>query len=67
LAATWDRGPLVKALQSLRGVEFVTAVTVVASSDTIVGAFRSAAVAARAILFASRDARTKFATRPNVA
>ena len=30
LAKTWDRAPLVKALQSLRGVEFVTAVTVVA-------------------------------------
>jgi transposase len=30
VAATWDRAPLVQALQSLRGVEFVTAVTVVA-------------------------------------
>jgi transposase len=41
LAATWDRGPLVKALQSLRGVEFVTAVTVVAE----VGDFRRFATA----------------------
>jgi transposase len=30
LAASWDRAPLVKALQALRGVEFVTAVTVAA-------------------------------------
>jgi transposase len=30
LAAAWDRAPLVKALQALRGVEFVTAVTVAA-------------------------------------
>jgi transposase len=30
VAATWERAPLVKALQALRGVEFVTAVTVVA-------------------------------------
>jgi transposase len=30
VAATWDRAPLVKALQALRGVEFVTAVTVAA-------------------------------------
>jgi transposase len=29
-AARWDRAPLVQALQALRGVEFVTAVTVVA-------------------------------------
>jgi transposase len=36
LAETWDRAPLVKALQALRGVEFVTAVTVVAE----VGDFR---------------------------
>lgn len=36
LAQTWERAPLVKALQSLRGVEFVTAVTVVAE----VGDFR---------------------------
>jgi transposase len=36
LAQNWDRMPLVKALQALRGVEFVTAVTVVAE----VGDFR---------------------------
>jgi transposase len=30
VAATWERAPLVQALQALRGVEFVTAVTVVA-------------------------------------
>src|SRR6185312_8821448 len=36
LAESWDRMPLVKALQALRGVEFVTAVTVVAE----VGDFR---------------------------
>lgn len=30
VVATWDRLPLVRALQALRGVEFVTAVTVVA-------------------------------------
>lgn len=36
LAATWNRAPLVKALQAMRGVEFVTAVTVVAE----VGDFR---------------------------
>lgn len=30
LAEAWDRAPLVKALQALRGVEFVTAVTVAA-------------------------------------
>jgi transposase len=36
LAATWRLAPLVKALQSLRGVEFVTAVTVAAE----VGDFR---------------------------
>ena len=36
LAATWELGPLVKALKPLRGVEFVTAVTVVAE----VGDFR---------------------------
>jgi len=41
LVATWDRAPLVKALQSLRGVEFVTAVTVVAE----VGDFRRFATA----------------------
>jgi transposase len=41
LAEGWDRGPLVKALQSLRGVEFVTAVTVVAE----VGDFRRFATA----------------------
>jgi transposase len=35
-AATWDRSPLVKALQALRGVEFVTAVTVAAE----IGDFR---------------------------
>jgi transposase len=36
LAETWDRAPLVKALQAMRGVEFVTAVTVAAE----VGDFR---------------------------
>jgi transposase len=36
LAETWDRAPLVKALQAMRGIEFVTAVTVVAE----VGDFR---------------------------
>jgi transposase len=36
MAETWDRAPLVKALQSMRGIEFVTAVTVVAE----VGDFR---------------------------
>ena len=41
LAASWDRAPLVKALQSLRGVEFVTAVTVVAE----IGDFRRFATA----------------------
>lgn len=41
LAATWDRGPLVVALQALRGVEFVTAVTVAAE----VGDFRRFATA----------------------
>jgi transposase len=41
LAESWDRGPLVKALQSLRGVEFVTAVTVVAEA----GDFRRFATA----------------------
>lgn len=41
LAETWDRGPLVKALQALRGVEFVTAVTVAAE----VGDFRRFATA----------------------
>lgn len=41
LAEGWDRMPLVKALQSLRGVEFVTAVTVVAE----VGDFRRFATA----------------------
>ena len=41
LAATWDRAPLVKALQALRGVEFVTAVTVAAE----VGDFRRFATA----------------------
>jgi transposase len=41
VAADWDRGPLVKALQALRGVEFVTAVTVVAE----VGDFRRFATA----------------------
>jgi transposase len=41
LAETWDRAPLVKALQALRGVEFVTAVTVVAE----VGDFRRFATA----------------------
>ncbi len=38
---TWDRAPLVKAFQSLRGVEFVTAVTVTAE----VGDFRRFATA----------------------
>ena len=41
LAETWDRMPLVKALQALRGVEFVTAVTVAAE----VGDFRRFATA----------------------
>jgi transposase len=41
LAQAWDRAPLVKALQSLKGVEFVTAVTVVAE----VGDFRRLATA----------------------
>jgi transposase len=41
LAETWNRAPLVKALQSLRGVEFVTAVTVAAE----VGDFRRFATA----------------------
>jgi transposase len=41
LAETWDRWPLVKALQALRGVEFVTAVTVAAE----VGDFRRFATA----------------------
>lgn len=41
LAVSWDRGPLVKALQALRGVEFVTAVTVAAE----VGDFRRFATA----------------------
>ena len=41
LAETWDRAPLVKALQALRGVEFVTAVTVAAE----VGDFRRFATA----------------------
>lgn len=41
LAETWDRAALVKALQSLRGVEFVTAVTVAAE----VGDFRRFATA----------------------
>ena len=41
LVQTWDRAPLVKALQSLKGVEFVTAVTVVAE----VGDFRRFATA----------------------
>jgi transposase len=36
LIVSWDRAPLVKALQALRGVEFVTAVTVAAE----VGDFR---------------------------
>lgn len=41
LAEGWDRMPLVRALQALRGVEFVTAVTVVAE----VGDFRRFATA----------------------
>jgi transposase len=41
LVETWDRAPLVKALQAMRGVEFVTAVTVAAE----VGDFRRFATA----------------------
>jgi transposase len=41
VTTSWDRGSLVKALQALRGVEFVTAVTVVAE----VGDFRRFATA----------------------
>lgn len=40
-AADWDRAPLVQALQALRGVEFVTAVTVAAE----IGDFRRFATA----------------------
>ncbi len=41
LVESWDRAPLVKAMQALRGVEFVTAVTLVAE----VGDFRRFATA----------------------
>lgn len=41
LAEVWDRAPLVKAMQALRGVEFVTAVTLAAE----VGDFRRFATA----------------------